>query len=207
MRRLCQYLAIIATLIALNGCNNTYAIPSFDLASLQDGVTLHCSVHNEYVPKQAVLHAEMGVNHTYNLDEWANKTSHIRQKMKEVIIPKEGGGNSYVYSTLKKVSITASQPIWEREAGEELADLFNVEAPRYVFTYPDGDLVHKVKDGPYFYHVDEWIGGCLLLPKTLQLVPQTKIPTAVRLFVTLTLATEADDVVISDSFFYDPNAK
>ena len=86
MRRLFQYLAIIATLIALNGCNGTGPIPpSFELASLQDGVTLHCRIYNEYVPKQAVLHAQMGVYSTYNLDEWANKTSHIRQKMKEVI--------------------------------------------------------------------------------------------------------------------------
>lgn len=204
MKRLFDFKIVVAAIIAITGCNsnNDYLAVDerFSLESLQNGITTDYHQEGGDCP---AIHTSLSPIFTYDLKEWSNKTAHIRQKMSEVITT---NGNFYIYSTLKNVSITANGPVGERKAGEELVDLFDFFYPNYVFTYPDGDLVYKDGDRSD-YAIDEWIEGSYMLPKYFTFVPKIEIPTDVSLNISLTLATETGNKIISNSFSFTAKAQ
>lgn len=82
---------------------------------------------------------------------------------------------TFVYSPIEKVSLTANKPLYGREAGKELSDLFTLGIPGFVFTM-DGDLVERTKYAEYAtYTVDEWCNKGYMCPLSFVLLPQEPI--------------------------------
>lgn len=66
-------------------------------------------------------------------------------------------GFSYYYDSITDISITANQPMFGMEVGEELSDMFNVVVSnRPIFSYPDG-VLQNPEGGAIIMSVSEWI--------------------------------------------------
>lgn len=65
------------------------------------------------------------------------------------------------FTHIKSISVIANQTLWGREKGEELADMFLIQAMGPYFTFPDGDMLGDDGLGEWM-SIEEWTSkGCV----------------------------------------------
>lgn len=103
------------------------------------------------------------------------------------------GLNSYLFATIKEFEITANVPVFGREKGENLVDLFYLYNNAAIFTYPEGDMVAYDME-PTMHEISEFIDNEYMSPSLWRLVPkesilQEELPEQLELTVSVTLST------------------
>ena len=72
-------------------------------------------------------------------------------------------GYEFYFDSIAKISITTDKPIFNRKAGEELSDLFNIVVNYHpIFSYPEG-ILQNPEGGTTIKSVQEWIDWSVLI--------------------------------------------
>ncbi len=189
MKRLFNYWIVIATAIAITGCDTKDydVIDEFalTLSSPQKGITItlnssSLSLQGDENVSPWHTNINTSVSYTYDLSKWEEESEQIRNKMEAVYNPirKQNPNHHlqchYVYNSIVDINITANKPICGRAAGEELSDLFMLYIYGLVFTFPNANFVEFDKS-PIVFEIDDWTKGGYITPKYFFIVPKESI--------------------------------
>ena len=112
----------------------------------------------------------------------------MREQLENISYPTRHYDYCYIYGSLKRLSIKADMPIFGREVGEELYDLYQIEISAPTFTFPDCEFVEQSER---FMDIDKWIDKSYITDVYFRLFPKdTTPPAGVTGNVEFTIVTE-----------------
>lgn len=101
--------------------------------------------------------------------------------------------HKYLFATIKEFTITANMPVFGREKGANLMDLFYLHTYPAIFSYPEGDMVAYDKE-PTYRDISEFIDNGYMSPARWIFIPKESIyheelPEQIEFTATVTLST------------------
>lgn len=149
---------------------------------------------NPYSNKHYFILYHCGDHVAGQVEKWRNQeeikalSAYMREQLENISYPTRHYAYHYVYGSLKSVSIKADMPVFGREAGEELYDLYQIHIGAPTFTFPDGEFVEQSEQ---FMDIDKWIDNSYIIDSTFHLYPKdTTPPVGVMGNVEFTIVTE-----------------